>query len=84
MRKILRGSRKEQMMGRRKNSGGLEAFNNAAVRGGITYAEAQKQETQADMERIRTPRTERADGRPVYMTVAARNRLKKLEEAAGE
>ncbi len=71
-------------MGRRKKSCGLEAFNNAVVRSGITYAEAQKQETQKDMERIRAPRTERTDGKPVYMTVAARNRLKRLEEAAGE
>lgn len=67
-------------MRRRKKRDGLEAFNNAAVRSGITYAEAQKRETQAGMERIKVPRTERADGNPVYMTVAARNRLKRMEE----
>ncbi|MCI8984780.1 MAG: hypothetical protein HFI58_02385 [Lachnospiraceae bacterium] len=36
------------------------------------------------MKRIRAPRTERSDGRPVYMKVSDRNRIKRLEAAAGE
>lgn len=32
-----------------------------------------------EAERIRAPKTERSDGSPVYMTVAARNQLKRLE-----
>lgn len=71
-------------MGRRKKDTGLEAFNNAVVRSGITYAEAQRRETQAEMKRIRAPRTERSDGRPVYMKVSDRNRIKRLEDTAGE
>ncbi len=66
-------------MGRRAKRESLEAFNNEVVRSGLTYADIQKLETQAQMRRIRVPRTERTDGRPVYMSVAARNRLKKLE-----
>lgn len=64
---------------RHKKNTRLEAFNNAAARKGITYAEAQQRETAAQMKRIRAPRTERTDGRPVYMTVAARNAMKKLK-----
>lgn len=63
-------------MGRKAKRESLEAFNNDVVRSGVTYADIQKLETQAGMERIRAPRTETPDGRPVYMTVAARNRLK--------
>ncbi len=40
-------------MGRRKRNVGLEAFNSAVVRDGITYADAQKLETYAEMKRIR-------------------------------
>lgn len=69
---------------RRKKVSGLEDFNREAARNGITYAEAQKLETQKQMERIRTPRTERSNGRPVYMKVSARSRLKRLEETSGE
>lgn len=70
-------------MGRRAKRESLEAFNNDVVRSGVTYADIQKLETQAQMKRIRAPRTERSDGQPVYMTVSARNRLKRLEDAAG-
>ena len=70
-------------MGRRKRNVGLEAFNSAVVRDGITYADAQKLETYAEMKRIRAPRKVGDDGRPVYMTVAVMNQLKRLE-AAGE
>lgn len=66
-------------MGRRAKRESLEAFNNAVVRSGVTYADIQKLETQSQMKRIRAPKTERSDGRPVYMTVAARNQLKRLE-----
>lgn len=66
-------------MGRRAKRESLEAFNNAVVRSGVTYADIQKLETQSQMERIRVPKTERSDGRLVYMTVAARNQLKRLE-----
>lgn len=71
-------------MGHRKKCEGLEAFNNAVVRSGVTYADIQKLETQSQMKKIRAPRTEQADGRPVYMTVAARNRMKKLDEVENE
>lgn len=71
-------------MRRRKKVSGLEDFNREAAQNGITYAEAQKLETQKQIERIRTPRTERSNGRPVYMKVSARSRLKRLEETSGE
>ncbi len=71
-------------MGRRRRHEGLERFNNEVVRSGVTYADIQKLETQAGMERIRAPRVVGEDGRPVYMTTAARNRLKRSEDAAGE
>lgn len=67
-------------MGRRAKRESLEVFNNEAVRSGLTYADIQKLETQSQMTRIRVPRTERTDGRPVYMSVAARNRLKGLKD----
>lgn len=66
-------------MGHRKKDKGLEAFNSAAVRSGISYAEAQKQETQEQTGRIRVPKTETKEGTPAYMTVAARNRMKRME-----
>lgn len=67
-------------MGRRKKADeGIEAFNREAVQAGLTYAEMQRLETQGSMERIRAPRTERANGEPVYMTVSARRALKNLE-----
>ena len=66
-------------MGRRAKREGLEKFNNDVVRSGVTYADIQKLETCAQMERIRAPRSVRDDGVPVYMTVAARNRLRGLE-----
>lgn len=71
-------------MGRRGKRESLEEFNNDVVRSGVTYADIQKLETQAGMERIRAPRVVGEDGRPVYMTTAARNRLKRSEDAAGE
>lgn len=71
-------------MGRREKRESLEAFNKEVVRSGITYADIQKLETQSRMERIRAPKVVGEDGRPVYMTVAARNRLKRSEDAAGE
>ncbi len=71
-------------MGRREKRESLEAFNKEVVRSGVTYADIQKLETQSRMERIRAPRAVGDDGRPVYMTVAARNRLKRSEDAAGE
>lgn len=71
-------------MGRRGKRESLESFNNDVVRSGVTYADIQKLETCSQMERIRAPRAETSGGRPVYMTVAARNRLKGLEAAAGE
>ena len=67
-------------MGRRAKRESLEVFNNEAVRSGLTYADIQKLETQSQMTRIRVPRTERTDGRQVYMSVAARNRLKGLKD----
>lgn len=67
-------------MGRRRKREGLEEFNNEAVKSGVTYADIQKLETQSGMERIRAPRTEMPDGRPVYMTVKERNQLKKIGE----
>lgn len=66
-------------MGRRGKRESLESFNNDVVRSGVTYADIQKLETCAQMERIRAPRTETKDGRPVYMTVSAWNRLRGLE-----
>ncbi len=71
-------------MGRRARRESLETFNNEVVRSGVTYADIQKLETQSRMERIRAPRVVGDDGRPVYMTAAARNRLKRSEDAAGE
>lgn len=71
-------------MGRRGKRESLEVFNNDVVRSGVTYADIQKLETQAGMERIRVPQAETKDGRPVYMTVAARNQLKRLKVAADE
>lgn len=71
-------------MGRKEKRESLEAFNKEVVRSGVTYADIQKLETQAGMERIRVPRTEQSDGRPVYMTVAEWNKLKRSEDAAGE
>ncbi len=71
-------------MGRRVKRESIESFNNDVVRSGVTYADIQKLETQSRMERIRAPRTERSDGRPVYMKVSDRNRIKRLEAAAGE
>lgn len=65
-------------MGRRAKRESLEAFNNAVVQSGVTYADIQKLETQAQMKRIRAPRTTQSDGRPVYMTISARNQLKRL------
>ncbi len=70
-------------MGRKGKRESLESFNNDVVRGSVTYADIQKLETQAGMERIRAPRTVGDNGRPVYMTVAARNRAKRLEDASG-
>lgn len=69
-------------MGRRKKNRELEEFNREAGRNGITYAEAQMRETQDGMERIRTPRTEKSNGEPVYMTVAARNILKSIRTSS--
>ena len=71
-------------MGRRVKRESIESFNNDVVRSGVTYADIQKLETQSRMERNRAPRTERSDGRPVYMKVSDRNRIKRLEAAAGE
>ncbi len=71
-------------MGRKRKRESLESFNNEVVRCGVTYADIQKLETQSRMERIRAPRVVGDDGRPVYMTVAAWNRLKRSEDAAGE
>ena len=71
-------------MGRRRRHEGLERFNNEVVRSGVTYADIQKLETQSRMERIRAPRVVGDDGRPVYMKVSDRNRIKRLEAAAGE
>lgn len=68
------------MVGRRSKREGLESFNNDVVRSGVTYADIQKLETCAQMERIRAPRTETPDGRPVYMTVAARNKLRRQQD----
>ncbi len=68
-------------MGRKAKRESLEVFNNDVVRSGVTYADIQKLETQSQMPRIRVPRTEQSDGQPVYMTVAARNQLKRLEAA---
>ena len=70
-------------MGRKKTNGKIESFHRVAVQNGITYAEAQKRETQAQMKRIRAPRTERSNGEPVSMTVAARNILKNIREVNG-
>lgn len=70
-------------MRRKRKSEGLEAFNRAITRDGIAYAEAQRLETYAEMKRIRASRKVGDDGKPVYMTVSARNRLKRLEDAAG-
>lgn len=67
-------------MGCRRKRESLEEFNHDVVRSGVTYADIQKLETQAGMERIRAPRAVGDDGWPVYMTVAARNRAKRLEE----
>ena len=71
-------------MGRRRRHEGLGRFNNEVVRSGVTYADIQKLETQSRMERIRAPKVVGDDGRPVYMTVAARHRLKRSEDTAGE
>ena len=71
-------------MGRRVKRESIESFNNDVVRSGVTYADIQKLETQAGMERIRAPRVVGDDGRPVYMTVAARNRFKRSEDTASE
>lgn len=71
-------------MGRRRRHEGLERFNNEVVRSGVTYADIQKLETQSRMERIRAPRVVGDDGRSVYMKVSDRNRIKRLEAAAGE
>lgn len=68
-------------MGRKAKRESLEAFNNEVVRSGVTYADIQKLETQSQMTRIRVPQTEQSDGLPVYMTVSARNQLKRLEAA---
>lgn len=67
-------------MGRRRKDNGLGDFHKEAVQNGITYAEAQKRETQEHMEKIRAPRTEKSNGVPVYMKVSAWNTLKKLGE----
>lgn len=66
-------------MGRKKST--FEEFNSAAIRDGITYAEAQMRESRGMMEKIRAPRTE--DGEPVFMKVSARNTLRNLDGAAG-
>lgn len=66
-------------MGRKKST--FEEFNNAAIREGVTYAEAQMRETKGKLERIRAPRTE--DGEPVYMKVSARRTQEHLGKAAG-
>lgn len=68
-------------MGRkRKHDEGLETFNRDVVRSGLTYAEVQRMETSSGIGQIRAPKTERPDGEPVYMTVAARKMLKSMEE----
>lgn len=71
-----KAERTKVKMGRKKD--GLLEFHREAARKGITYAEAQKRETQEQIERIRVPQTEGQDG-PLYMKVSARNRIKKLE-----
>lgn len=67
-------------MRKRNRKSGIEAFQREAIRNGITYAEAQKRETQKQMKRIRAPRMEKANGTPVYMKVSTRNMLKNLKE----
>ena len=67
-------------MGRRNKKNGLAEFQKKAALNGITYAEAQKRETQEQMKRIRAPRTERSNGTPVYMKVSTRNMLRNIKE----
>lgn len=64
-------------MARKKADNTIDTFNREALQEGVTYAQAQIRETQSKIERIRAPRPE--DGTdPVYMTVAARSRLKNM------
>ena len=71
-------------MGRKRKRESLESFNNEVVRCGVTYADIQKLETQSRMERIRAPKVVGDDGRLVYMTVAERNRLKRMADDGEE
>lgn len=64
-------------MRRKRTDNTIDTFNREALQDGVTYAQAQIRETQGKIERIRAPRPE--DGAdPIYMTVAARNRLKNM------
>lgn len=46
-------------MGRKKTNDKIESFHRVAIQNGNTHAGVQKRETQAQMRRIRAPRTEK-------------------------
>ncbi len=65
-------------MGKEKRS--LGVFHKEASRQGLTYAEAQIQESREMMGRIRAPRGEEPD-EVLYQKVSARNQLRKLHKS---
>ncbi|MCI9463398.1 MAG: hypothetical protein HFI48_05870 [Lachnospiraceae bacterium] len=64
-------------MSRRKMDGNVGAFHRMAAQNGLTYAEAQMQETRELIGKVRAPRGEDPDEAP-YQKVSARNALRKV------
>ena len=65
-------------MGRIKMDTGIGAFHKKTVENGLTYAEAQMQETREIIGKVRAPKGEDPDEMP-YQRVSARNALRKIQ-----
>lgn len=66
-------------MGRKWMNKGLGAFHRDATARGLTYAEAQIQETCRLIGRVRAPKGDSLEA-PLYQKVSARNFLRKIEK----
>ena len=62
-----------------KKNRSLGVFHKEASRQGLTYAEAQMQESREMIGRIRAPRGEEPD-EVLYQKVSARDRLRKIQK----
>ena len=70
-------------MGRRKTDKSIGAFHKKMTEKGLTYAEAQMQETREMIGKVRAPKGDNPDEVP-YQKVSARNALKKLQGSRAE